>query len=98
MTFTEKVLKTVSSIPKGKVMTYKQVATKAGNPKASRAVGNIMRNNYNTQVPCHRVVLSSGIIGDYNRGGQDKKTALLKSEGVKFINKYGKETAYLGSK
>lgn len=82
MTFTEKVLKIVSEIPKGKTMTYKEVAKKAGNEKASRAVGSIMKQNYRKDVPCHRVIRSDGIIGDYNRGGQSRKLELLQSEGA----------------
>ncbi|MCC2631084.1 MAG: methylated-DNA--protein-cysteine methyltransferase [Candidatus Paceibacter sp.] len=81
-TFKEKVLKIVSEIPKGKTMTYKQVAKKAGNEKASRAVGSIMKQNYRSDVPCHRVIRSDGIIGDYNRGGRNKKLELLRMEGA----------------
>ena len=82
-TFTEKVLKVVEKIPKGKVLTYKEVAKKAGSPNASRAVGNIMKKNYKSNIPCHRVIRSDGKIGDYNRGGSDVKLKKLKSEGVK---------------
>jgi O-6-methylguanine DNA methyltransferase len=82
MTFTEKVLKIVAEIPKGKTMTYKQVAKKAGNEKAGRAVGSIMKQNYRPDVPCHRVIRSDGIIGNYNRGGRNKKLELLRSEGA----------------
>ena len=80
--FTQKVLDIVRTIPKGKTLTYKEVAEKAGQPKASRAVGNIMRNNYRKDVPCHRVIRSDGGMGGYNRGGQDVKMALLKKEGA----------------
>ncbi|HEY4478027.1 MAG TPA: MGMT family protein [Candidatus Paceibacterota bacterium] len=81
-TFKEKVLDVVRKIPKGKVMTYKEVAKKSGNEKASRAVGNFMKSNYDKTVPCHRVIRSDGKIGDYNRGGQSAKIALLKKEGA----------------
>jgi len=57
-TFTERVRAIVAKIPKGESMTYKEVATKAGNPRAARAVGAIMRSNYNRDIPCHRVVKS----------------------------------------
>jgi methylated-DNA-[protein]-cysteine S-methyltransferase len=63
----------VAKIPKGKVMTYKQVAARAGNPKAARAVGTLMAKNYNPTIPCHRVVRSDGKIGNYNQGGRDRK-------------------------
>jgi len=80
--FKEKVLDVVRKIPKGKVMTYKEVAKRAGNEKASRAVGSFMKANYDETVPCHRVIRSDGKIGDYNRGGQSAKIALLKKEGA----------------
>ena len=81
-TFADKVRDIVRKIPKGKTMTYKQVATKAGNPKAARAVGAVMRTNYLPDVPCHRVIKSDGSFGNYNRGGTLKKQALLKAEGA----------------
>ncbi|OGG64920.1 6-O-methylguanine DNA methyltransferase [Candidatus Kaiserbacteria bacterium RIFCSPHIGHO2_02_FULL_54_11b] len=81
-TFTEKVRAVVAKIPKGKSMTYKQVAAKAGNPKAARAVGAIMRSNYNRDIPCHRVVRSDGSLGSYNRGGETRKRKLLIAEGA----------------
>ena len=80
MTFREKVLVVVRKIPKGKVMTYKQVAAKAGNSKASRAVGAIMRTNYDLKIPCHRVIRSDGSLGSYNRGGTVRKREILKRE------------------
>ncbi len=80
-TFKEKVLEVVKKIPKGKVLTYKEVASKAGNSGASRAVGNFMKNNFDESVPCHRVIRSDGKIGDYNRGGTNAKIALLRKEG-----------------
>lgn len=80
MTFSEKVKKIVSRIPKGETMTYKEVARRAGNPRASRAVGAVMRANYDSRIPCHRVVKSDGKIGNYNRGGTAQKRKLLLSE------------------
>ena len=71
--FSERVYAIVAKIPIGKVMTYKQVAAKAGSPHAARAVGNLMKNNYNPKIPCHRLVRSDGKIGDYNRGGSERK-------------------------
>jgi len=79
MTFTQKVYKVVQQIPKGKTLTYKQVAIKAGSPKAHRAVGNILNKNYNPKIPCHRVVRSDGKPGGYNRG-INLKIKLLKQE------------------
>ena len=79
--FQRKVYQVVKRIPRGKVMTYKEVAQKAGFPKAYRAVGNVLRKNYNPQIPCHRVIRSDGRIGNYNRGGEKEKMKLLKKEG-----------------
>ncbi len=81
-TFKEKVLAVVRKIPKGNMMTYKQVAIRAGNPGAARAVGTFMKNNYDETVPCHRVIRSDGGIGDYNRGGRAAKIHLLLKEGA----------------
>ena len=80
--FAEKVRSVVAKIPKGKTMTYKEVATNAGNPNAARAVGAIMRGNYDPAIPCHRVVRSDGSMGGYNRGGALHKKAILKEEGA----------------
>lgn len=79
-TFTEKVYEVVKKIPKGKVLTYKEVAKKAGNDNASRAVGSILHKNFNPQIPCHRVIRSDGKLGGYNRGAKNK-IKLLREEG-----------------
>lgn len=79
--FKKKVYQVVRQIPKGKVMTYKQVVEKAGYPLAWRAVGNVLNKNYNPQIPCHRVIRSDGKVGGY-RSGSKKKKALLRKEGV----------------
>lgn len=76
--FSEKVYSVVAKIPKGQVLTYKQVAKKAGSPLAFRAVGNILNKNFNSSIPCHRVVRSDGKIGGYNRGAKRKKEILTK--------------------
>jgi methylated-DNA-[protein]-cysteine S-methyltransferase len=81
MNFTEKVQALVKKIPKGKVMTYQEVAKKIGHPKSARAVGSVLRKNYDPKIPCHRVIRSDGKIGNYNRGGMPSKLSLLKKEG-----------------
>ncbi len=81
MTFSEKVLNAVKRIPKGKTLTYKEVARKVGHPKAYRAVGNILNKNFDEKIPCHRVICSDGQVGEYNRG-RNRKIELLKSEGA----------------
>lgn len=79
MTFTQNVFAVVRAIPEGKTLTYKQVASKAGSPRAFRAVGNILNTNCDPKIPCHRVIRSDGTIGGYNRG-RSKKKQLLKQE------------------
>ncbi len=83
MTFKEKVFRVVKGIKKGQVMTYQEVAKKVDHPGASRAVGSVLKTNYDPKIPCHRVIRSDGGMGGYNRGGQTKKLAILKKEGVK---------------
>ena len=84
--FRGRVFKVVKNIPKGKVMSYKQVAELAGFPQAFRAVGNVLNKNRDSKIPCHRVIRSDGKIGGYNRGA-NKKALLLKKEGVMIKNK-----------
>lgn len=79
--FSEKVYRVVQKIPKGETLTYKQVAERAGSPKAFRAVGNILNKNYDPSVPCHRVVRSNNVPGGYNRG-KENKVNLLRAEGA----------------
>ncbi len=80
-TFKEKVYKIVSKIPKGKTLTYGEVAELAGSPGAFRAVGNIMSKNWDPKIPCHRVVRADGNPGGYNRGKRNK-VRILKKEGA----------------
>ena len=70
--FAQRVYDVVRRIPKGKTMTYKEVAAATGRPRAYRAVGNILNKNYDPSIPCHRVVRSDGTPGGYNRGRQQK--------------------------
>jgi len=79
--FKEKVYKVVKKIPKGKTMSYKEVAEVAGFPKAWRAVGNVLNKNRNPKIPCHRVIKSNGTPGGYYLGTK-KKIVLLKKEGA----------------
>lgn len=78
--FAERVRSAVRQIPKGETCTYGEVAAAIGHPGAARAVGTVMKNNYDPTVPCHRVVRSDGKLGAYNRGGTDAKRELLKKE------------------
>jgi methylated-DNA-[protein]-cysteine S-methyltransferase len=75
--FARKVYKAVLTIPLGQVRTYKWVAQKAGNLKAARAVGQILKNNpYLLIIPCHRVIKSNGSLGGYAGGVKNKKAIL----------------------
>lgn len=69
--FKGKVLKIVARISKSKVLTYQEVAKRAGNPHAWRAVGNILNSNYDSKIPCHQVIRSDGKVGGYNKGVQE---------------------------
>ncbi len=80
--FQKKVLLVTLDIPKGKVLTYAQVAGKAGSPASARAAGRALSANpYAPDVPCHRVIASDGAIGGYSKGVR-KKRKLLKAEGI----------------
>ena len=80
--FERRVLELVSDVPRGKVVTYKQVAVRIGKPKACRAVGNALNKNPRPiEIPCHRVVRSDGKIGGYGLG-VSRKVELLQNEGV----------------
>ena len=79
--FKKRVFLVIKQIPKGKTMSYKQIAERAGFPLAFRAVGNILNKNKNTKIPCHRIIRSDNKIGGYNKGTK-KKIALLKKEGI----------------
>jgi O-6-methylguanine DNA methyltransferase len=78
----EKVYAVVKKIPKGKTLTYKQVAEKSGNSKAFRAVGNILNKNFDPSIPCHRVIRSDGKTGGYNRGALNKQKLLKKEKAI----------------
>jgi len=78
--FQKRVYEVVRKIPKGKFLTYKNVAELAGYPRAWRAVGNVLNKNRDLKISCHRVIKSDGRIGGYSRGVKKKK-ALLKEDG-----------------
>jgi len=80
--FKDKVLNIVKKIPRGKTMTYSEVAKLAKSPRAFRAVGSIMAKNFDPVIPCHRVIKSDGSLGNYNRGGTSMKKSLLRKEGA----------------
>jgi methylated-DNA-[protein]-cysteine S-methyltransferase len=80
--FSERVLRATAKIPYGGVSTYRDVAARAGNPRAMRAAGNALGSNpLPIVVPCHRVVRTGGDVGNYG-GGPAMKRALLQLEGA----------------
>ncbi len=80
--FTQKILRITARIPFGSLLTYGQVATKAGSPRAYRAAGNALGSNpIPIVVPCHRVVHADGGLGGYT-GGLERKEFLLRLEGA----------------
>ncbi|XP_069867578.1 methylated-DNA--protein-cysteine methyltransferase isoform X1 [Dipodomys merriami] len=82
--FTRRVLwKLLKVVKFGEMVSYQQLAALAGNPKAARAVGGAMRSNpVPILIPCHRVICSSGALGNYSGGGRAVKQWLLAHEGI----------------
>lgn len=79
--FAEKVLAVVKEIPRGKTLSYAAVAKRADSPQAFRAVGSILKKNFDPAIPCHRVIRSDGSLGEYNRGTSEK-VRKLRAEGA----------------
>jgi len=82
----EKVYGFIQTIPKGKVVTYGQIAAHLGNRKWARAVGNILHNNPDPeQFPCYRVVSSKGEVAEnFAFGGGTAQRKLLENDGIVF--------------
>jgi AraC family transcriptional regulator, regulatory protein of adaptative response / methylated-DNA-[protein]-cysteine methyltransferase len=75
--FQLKVWETLLKIPMGGLTTYKDIAGRIGNPQASRAVGAAVGDNpVAFLIPCHRVIQSTGVIGQYHWGA-GRKTAMI---------------------
>lgn len=87
MSSLEIIYKIVSTIPKGKVLTYGEVAKRAG-IKSPRLVGNILHKNTDPdKVPCHRVVNRKGeVAGNYGLGGGVVQKKRLQAEGIEFVS------------
>ena len=84
--FERKVLVATFKIPHGKVSTYKRIAEKVGEPRASRAVANALHKNpLHPVVPCHRVVRSDGGFGGEKKGAESRRN-LVEKEGVPIKN------------
>jgi len=81
--FQQKVYKATMKIPKGKVLTYKDIARIIGQPKAARAVGQALGRNQDAPfIPCHRVIGSNKAMVGYSApGGIKRKMQMLRKEG-----------------
>jgi methylated-DNA-[protein]-cysteine S-methyltransferase len=80
--FGRKVLRATSEIPYGGVLSYAEVAADAGSPRGWRAAGNALgANPIPIVTPCHRVLRSGGVLGNYG-GGPERKRWLLELEGA----------------
>ncbi|HIH14984.1 MAG: methylated-DNA-[protein]-cysteine S-methyltransferase [archaeon GW2011_AR17] len=87
---TDQVYTVCKKIPQGKVTTHKEIA-KALNTKAYQAIDQALkRNPYAPEVPCHRVVSSTGNLhgfkGKRNGKAIEEKKYLLKKEGIEIKN------------
>ena len=81
--FSQAVLEKTLQIPRSQVRPYGWVAREIGHPAAVRAVGTALANNPIPYfIPCHRVVRSDGVIGNYGGGGPEAKKNILSLEGV----------------
>lgn len=85
----EKVYEFLTTIPKGKVVTYGQIAEYLGNKKLSRVVGNILHNNPDEEkYPCYKVVDRNGNLSKHFAfGGIEKQKEKLENDGIA-VNNY----------
>ncbi len=82
--FERAVLMKALEIPRGQVRPYGWIAREIGHPLAVRAVGTALANNPIPYfIPCHRVIRSDGVIGNYSGGGPEAKRDILTLEGVR---------------
>lgn len=84
----ENVYNYLLTIPKGKVVTYKQIAEYLGNAKLARIVGNILHKNPNeNKYPCYKVVNSKGRLSkNFAFGGIEAQKEKLEAENIKVLN------------
>jgi len=80
--FYQKVWTECFKIPKGKTLSYSELARRIGKPKAARAVGTALgKNPFAPAIPCHRVIRKDGGPGGYSgRGGVKIKLEMLRKE------------------
>jgi methylated-DNA-protein-cysteine methyltransferase-like protein len=85
--FRERVYAIVAQIPKGKVMTYGQIAALVGSPRAARIVGGVAHWGDPT-LPWQRVVKKDGSLAEGYPGGTEGHAAALRAEGVMLSSAY----------
>lgn len=80
----EKILAFLQRIPRGRVVTYGQIAAHLGNPGLARAVGNALhRNPDGEKYPCHKVVSAQGKLSrHYAFGGLQAQKRRLENDGI----------------
>ena len=85
--FSERVIEIIQKIPAGKIATYGQIATLAGNNKAARQISRILHSSSDKyDLPWHRVINSQGKISLRTGDGLEMQKAMLESEGIQVIN------------
>ena len=77
------VLSVVAGIPSGITMSYSDVALFSGAPGAARAVGSVLKQNWDPNIPCHRVIKQCGKFGEYNRGAKLKQQKIQQEHRIK---------------
>lgn len=92
----EKIYDVVKQIPKGKVATYGQVASLAGNKRWARVVGYALHVNPDSEkIPCYRVVTKEGRVSSaFAFGGENRQVELLLADGVEFEDGHVKMEEY----
>jgi len=85
--FSKRVIEIIQKIPAGKIATYGQIATLAGNNKAARQISRILHSSSDKyDLPWHRVINSQGKISMRSGDGLEMQKAMLESEGIQVIN------------
>ena len=87
ISFRERVEALVAQIPRGRVMTYGQIAALCGQPRAARIVGGIAHFG-NPDLPWQRVINKSGGLASGYPGGRRGHKQVLEAEGVSVSDNY----------
>jgi len=91
----ETIIEIIREIPVGKVLTYGEIAFRAGSPKSARLVSNLLHScSDKYSLPWHRVINSQGKISLTGIAGEEQKQLLL-AEGIEFIKGKVDLTKYL---